>query len=48
MTKIYNFNIMNDFDKLDVPYQIDIIFKQDIAKIELLQSIERDGVILNE
>ncbi len=48
VTKIDKFNIMNDFDKLDVPYQIDIIFKQDIAKIELLQSIERDGVILNE
>ena len=38
------YNIMNEFDLLDIPYMIDLIFIKDISKEELLKSIERDGV----
>lgn len=38
------FNIMNEFDLLDIPYMIDLIFIKEISKEELLKSIERDGV----
>jgi predicted nucleotidyltransferase len=37
-------HIKNDFDLLDIPYQIDIVFKQDIKKQEFLRSIEKDGI----
>lgn len=37
------FNIRNEFDLLDIPYTIDLIFIEDITKRELLNSIERDG-----
>ena len=37
------FNIKNEFDLLDIPYMIDLIFIEDITKEELLNSIERDG-----
>ncbi len=37
------FNIRNEFDLLDIPYTIDLIFIEDITKEELLNSIERDG-----
>ena len=39
------FNIMNDFDMLDIPYMLDLVFTQDISKQEFLKSIERDGEI---
>lgn len=39
------FNIMNDFDSLDIPYQVDLVFIKDVSKQEFLKSIERDGVI---
>lgn len=39
------FNIKNEFDLLNIPYTIDLIFIQDINKKELLNSIERDGII---
>ena len=38
------FNIMNDFDMLDIPYMVDLVFTKDVTKKELLESIERDGV----
>lgn len=38
---------MNDFDLLDIPYQIDLIFIKDVSKKGFLESIERDGVIFN-
>ena len=38
------FNIRNDFDMLDIPYMIDLIFVQDISKEELIKSIKKDGV----
>lgn len=42
------FNIMNDFDLLDIPYMVDVVFIQDISKQEFLKSIERDGVLFYE
>lgn len=38
------FNIRNEFDLLDIPYTIDLVFIQDITKKEFLKSIEKDGV----
>jgi predicted nucleotidyltransferase len=37
------FNIKNEFDLLDIPYTIDLIFIEDITKKEFLDSIEREG-----
>lgn len=42
------FNIMNDFDMIDIPYQIDLVFVIDVQKKEFLNSIERDGVVFDE
>lgn len=39
------FKIRNDFDLLDIPYTIDVLFVEEISKEELLKSIERDGII---
>ena len=39
------FNIMNDFDSLDIPYQVDLVFIKDVSKQEFLKSIEKDGVV---
>ncbi len=37
------FNIKNEFDSLDIPYTIDLIFMQDIVKKELIDSIKREA-----
>ena len=42
------FNIMNDFDMIEIPYQIDLVFVIDVQKKEFLNSIERDGVVFDE
>lgn len=42
------FNIRNDFDLLEILYMIDLVFIQEITKVELLKSIERDGVLFYE
>jgi len=39
-------SIRNDFDILDIPYTIDIVFINKITKQELLKSIEKEGVKL--
>lgn len=38
------FNIRNDFDLINIPYTIDIIFIDEITKEELLKSIQKDGI----
>lgn len=37
------FKIRNEFDLLNIPYMIDLIFIEDITKKELINSIEREG-----
>lgn len=37
-------NLKNEFDLLDIPYTIDLIFVQDVSKKEFLHSIEREGI----
>lgn len=38
------FQINNDFDLLDIPYTIDLVFIQDIIKKEFLEEIKKEGV----
>lgn len=38
------FKILNDFDLLEIPYTIDIVFAEDLQKVELLKSIKKEGV----
>lgn len=38
-------NILNDFDLLDIPYMIDVVFINDLKKQELILSINREGII---
>ena len=38
--------IKDEIDLLDIPYSIDLVFIEEITKKELLNSIERDGVII--
>lgn len=40
------YKIKNEFDKLDIIYQIDLVFVNEKTKKELLNSIIRDGVDL--
>lgn len=39
------YKIRNEFDLLDIPYTVDLIFMDEITKLELIKSIEREGVI---
>lgn len=45
ITEEQKYQIMNDFDLLDIPYTIDLIFLKEITKTELINSIKKDGVI---
>ena len=45
MTEQEKIEILNDFDLLDIPYIIDIVFYEEITKEELKKSIERDGIL---
>lgn len=38
------FEILNDFDLLNIPYMLDIVFIDKIRKKELIDSIKRDGI----
>ena len=38
------FNIMNDFDLLEIPYKIDLVFVSELVKTELIKEIETKGV----
>ena len=37
--------ILNDFDLLDIPYMIDIVFYQDLVKEEFKIAIDREGIL---
>lgn len=43
VTENDEFGILNDFDELDIPYMIDLVFMYRLTKVELIESIERDG-----
>lgn len=43
VTKQDEFNILNDFDELDIPYMIDVVFMHKLQKKELIESITMDG-----
>lgn len=36
--------ILNDFDLLDIPYMVDIVFLNDLQKQELIASIIKEGI----
>ena len=38
------YKIMNEIDLLDIIYKIDIVFVDSNTKLELVESIKRDGV----
>lgn len=40
------YEIKNDFDILDIPYTVDLVFMQNCIKKELKESIESEGVEL--
>ena len=40
------YKILNDFDLIDMPYTVDIVFIKNITKEEFIESIEREGVLL--
>jgi predicted nucleotidyltransferase len=42
------FNITDDFDLLMIPYEIDLVFLQDVTKEKFLESIKREGIKINE
>ena len=37
-------NILNDFDLLNIPYMIDIVFYKELGKKELISSIDKEGI----
>lgn len=41
------FDILNDFDLLEIPYLLDIVFFNELNKPEFIEAIERDGVKFN-
>lgn len=44
VSKQDKFNIMNDFDLLDIPYKIDLVFMYELEKEELIKEIQTKGV----
>lgn len=44
VSKNDEFAILNEFDLLEIPYTIDIVFLKNVQKVELLNSIETEGV----
>lgn len=38
------YKIMNEIDLLDIVYKVDIVFVDSNTKVELVESIKRDGV----
>jgi predicted nucleotidyltransferase len=46
VTKDEKYKIMDDFDKIEIPYKIDLLFMQDIKNKDLRESIEREGITL--
>lgn len=45
ISKQKQIEIMNEFDMIDIPYMIDIVFMCELKKDEFIQSIKRDGVL---
>lgn len=43
VSKEDEFAILNEFDLLEIPYTVDVLFVNKIQKIELLNSIKLDG-----
>ena len=44
VSKQDKFNIMNDFDLLNIPYKIDLVFVSELEKEELIKEIQTKGV----
>ena len=44
VSKDDKFSIMNDFDLLDIPYMIDLVFVSELTNEELIKEIETKGV----
>ena len=45
ISKQKQIEIMNEFDLIDIPYMIDIVFMCELKKDEFIKSIKRDGVL---
>ena len=43
VTQEQKYQIINDFDLLDVIYKIDLVFMQDIKNDKFLESIKKEG-----
>ncbi len=39
------FAVLNDFDLLDIPYMIDVVFYDELEKEELIKSIDKEGIL---
>ncbi len=39
------FAVLNDFDLLDIPYMIDVVFYDELEKEELIKSIDDEGIL---
>lgn len=46
ITREEEIRIRNEFDKIDMEYMIDIIFISKIEKEELLENINKEGVLI--
>ena len=48
VTEQDKFGILNEFDLLNIPYMIDIVFYEELEKEELKQSIYNEGIEFGE
>lgn len=44
ISKIDKFNILNEFDMLEMPYMIDVVFVQELSNKKLIENIINQGV----
>ena len=45
LTNQEKIQLLNEFDLLNIPYMVDIVFYQDLTKKELVDSIDKEGIL---
>ena len=45
LTNQEKIQLLNEFDLLAIPYMVDVVFYQDLTKKELIDAIDREGIL---
>ena len=45
LTNQEKIQLLNEFDLLAIPYMVDVVFYQDLTKKELIDAIDKEGIL---